>query len=91
MTPSSHKIGHVLLAQFGIQIEALPPAAICETRTKVKSNDGAAKGDPVAGPDNWTGQREHLDALMHIRNATAHGDIDKHRNSPEPAEGALWV
>jgi hypothetical protein len=56
-----------------------------------KHHGGAAKGVTTPGPNIWTVLREQLDALMRIRNATAHGDIFKLRKPPPFAEGALWV
>jgi hypothetical protein len=89
--PNARKIKQTLFGAFGIELAALPSIATFTTRRKVSPNRGSGKGDEVPGPTTWSGLAAYLDALMHIRNATAHGDVVKIRTAPRSAEGDLWV
>ena len=91
MTPTSAKIDHVLISQFGLELGALPSAARFEARHKDWAKGGSSLGTPRWSPRTWSDLKQFLDALMHIRNGTAHGDVVKLRHPPRTAVGYLWL
>jgi hypothetical protein len=89
--PNAQKIERLVFSSFGVEFGQLPPQAKFEARKKLRPNRGSGRGERVAGPQTWTDLKEYLDALSHIRNAAAHGDVVKFSSLPRTAEGLLWV
>ncbi|WP_373069902.1 hypothetical protein [Gemmatimonas sp.] len=91
MAPGSQKIERVLFADFGVVLGALPQSARFAPISKPWSKGGYSRGTAIAGPTTWSGLRAYLDAMNHIRNATAHGDATKLGQSPTACKGTLWL
>jgi hypothetical protein len=89
--PNAQKIKQVLFGSFGVELDALPRSARFTARKKASPNRGSGRGEEVPGPTTWSALCKYLDALSHVRNATAHGDVIRLRTAPQTAEGLLWV
>lgn len=91
MTPNARKLERVLFADFGLMLGDLPEESRFTAMKKEVALGGAGRGVPTTSPSTWRELRTYFEALSHIRNATAHGDVRKLGSSPPAAEGLLWV
>lgn len=91
MAPSPVKVERILFSDFGLLIDNLPTAANFTMLKKHVARGGAGRGSRVAGPSTWPELRDLWEALVHIRNATAHGDVEKYAKPPTKSSGLVWV
>lgn len=91
--PSGQKIEQVLFSSFGLELDVLPATAQFEARVKNSPNGGSGRGERAPSPSNWSELKKILDAVIHVRHATAHGDVRKQSNLPpyRNGEGLVWV